>query len=66
MLVNYSQLKAHYDAVTPIRGDANKTKPFFDRRRKHEHMVMKDNGDIQIICYDTSVFTVHPDSSFSL
>jgi hypothetical protein len=66
MLVNYSQLKAHYDAVTPIRGDVNKTKPFFDRRRKHEHMVMKDNGDIQIICYDTPVFTVHPDSSFSL
>jgi hypothetical protein len=29
-------------------------------------MVMKDNGDIQIICYDTPVFTVHPDSSFSL
>jgi len=66
MRVDYSQLKAHYDAVTPIRGDANKTKPFSNRRRKHEHMVMKDNGDIQIICYYTPVITVHPDSSFSL
>jgi hypothetical protein len=66
MLVNYSQLKAHYDAVEPIRGDVHNTKPFTNRRRKHEHMVMKDNGDIQIICYLTPVVTVHPDSSFSL
>jgi hypothetical protein len=66
MLVNYSQIKARFDAVKPIRGDVHNTKPFINRRRKHEHMVMKDNGDIQIICYDTPVFTVHPDSSFSL
>jgi len=66
MLVNYSQIKAHFDAVEPIRGDVHNTKPFINRLRKHEHMVMKDNGDIQIICYDTPVFTVHPDSSFSL
>jgi hypothetical protein len=66
MRVDYSQLKTHYDAVKPIRGDAKKTKPFARRNRKHEHMVMKDNGDIQIICYHTPVVTVHPDSSFSL
>jgi len=66
MLVDYSQIKARYDAVEPIRGDVHNTKPFINRRRKHEHMVMKDNGDIQIICYDTPVITVHPDSSFSL
>jgi hypothetical protein len=66
MRVDYSELKAHYDAVTPIRGDANKTKPFSNRRRKHEHMVMLGNGNIQIICYHTPVITVHPDSSFSL
>jgi len=66
MLVNYSQIKARFDAVKPIRGDAKKTKPFARRNRKHEHMVMKDNGDIQIIRYHTPVVTVHPDSSFSL
>lgn len=66
MLVNYSQIKARFDAVKPIRGDAKKTKPFDRRNRKHEHMVMKDNGDIQIICYHIPVITVHPDSSFSL
>jgi hypothetical protein len=66
MLLNYSQLKAHYDAVEPIRGDVHNIKPFTNRRRKHEHMVMLDNGDIQIICYQTPVITVHPDSSFSL
>jgi len=66
MLVNYNQFKTHYDAVKPIRGDAHNTKPIGNRRRKHEHMVMKDNGDIQIICYHTPVITVHPDSSFSL
>jgi len=66
MRVDYSQLKTHYDAVKPIRGDAKKTKPFARRNRKHEHMVMKDNGDIQIIRYHTPVVTVHPDSSFSL
>lgn len=63
-LVNYEQLKQHYDSVKPIRGTT--IKPFQQRRRKHEHMVMRDNGDIQLICYNTPVLTVHPDSSFSV
>jgi len=63
-LVNYEQLKQHYESVKPIRG--TNIKPFMQRRRKFEHMVMQKNGDIQLICYNTPVFTVHPDSSFSV
>lgn len=63
-LVNYECLKRHYDSVKPIRGTT--IKPFQQRRRKWEHMVMQKNGDIQLICYNTPVLTVHPDDSFSV
>lgn len=65
-LVNYAKMKAHYESVKPIRGDVNKTRPFMQRRRKWECMKMADNGDIQIICYNTPVLTIHPDDSFSV
>lgn len=65
-LVSYAKMKAHYESVKPIRGDVNKTRPFMQRRRKWECMKMADNGDIQIICYNTPVLTIHPDDSFSV
>lgn len=63
-LVNYEQLKEHFESVKPIRG--TNIKPFMQRRRKWEHMKMRDNGDIELICHNTPVLTVHPDSSFSV
>jgi hypothetical protein len=63
-LVNYEQLKQHFEGVKPIRGTT--IKPFQQRRRKWEHMVMQKNGDIQLICHNTPVLTIHPDDSFSV
>lgn len=65
-LVSYEKMKAHYESVKPIRGDVNKTRPFMQRRRKWECMKMADNGDIQLICYNTPVLTIHTDDSFSV
>ena len=62
--VLYQVVKEKYEAVKPIRGTT--IRPIGNRRRKHEHMVMLDNGDVQFICYKTPVFTVHKDDSFSV
>ena len=65
MITNmYATAKQRYDKVTPIRG--TDIRPINNRRRKHEHMQMLGNGDIQFICYKTPVLTVHKDDSFSL
>lgn len=63
-LVSYAKMKAHYESVKPIRG--TDIKPFMQRRRKWEHMKLLSNGDIQIICHNTPVLTIHTDNSFSV
>lgn len=62
--VLYQVAKEKYESVKPIRSTT--IRPIGNRRRKHEHMEMLSNGDIQFICYHTPVITVHKDDSFSV
>lgn len=60
----YNRCKIHYEAVKPIRG--TDIRPFAQRRRKHEHMKLLDNGDIRIYKHNTPVVIFHKDGGISV
>jgi len=65
----YASAKAIYEKVTPIRGDANNTRPLAKRTDKHMHISKAQKGADEVYtchCYDKPMVTYYPDNTVEI